>query len=245
MTEADWLASLDPVLMLAWLQDANPLPGPVPRQLSDRKLRLFADACRHSFFHGHLIRSGGWSGWESDAHMKARLRDDGLPAFTAARCWAAELAVGEHPRRAAFLRDVAGNPFRLVFVPWRCRECGIPCGPPAPGYYCVKCGADEARCPWRTPTVLSLAAAAYQEQAQDGSLDPARLAILADALEEEGCQEETLLRHLRGICETCEGVGAFRSAGAGAVPCRACNGSGACGPHVRGCWSLDCVLGRS
>jgi hypothetical protein len=42
-----------------------------------------------------------------------------------------------------------------------------------------------------------------------------RLPILADALEEAGCSDEALLGHLRGP-----------------------------GPHVKGCWALDLVLGK-
>jgi hypothetical protein len=33
--------------------------------VSERKLRLWADACRHSFYHWHQVRGGYWSGWES------------------------------------------------------------------------------------------------------------------------------------------------------------------------------------
>ena len=43
-----------------------------------------------------------------------------------------------------------------------------------------------------------------------------RLAVLADALEEAGCTNPDILGHLRGP-----------------------------GPHVRGCWVLDCLLGKS
>jgi hypothetical protein len=51
---------------------------------------------------------------------------------------------------------------------------------------------------WRTPTVLTLARAAQEEcTASAGPLDPARLAILADALEEAGCADTRLLGHLR------------------------------------------------
>lgn len=117
--------------------------------------------------------------------------------------------------RAPILRDIVGNPFRPVLLPWRCRECGIPCGLPAAGYYCVRCGCDEAQCPWRTPTVFSLAQAAYEERADNGTLDPLRLTVLADALEEAGCDSEDLLRHLRGLpdrlpCPQCKGTGQVR-----------------------------------
>jgi hypothetical protein len=69
---------------------------------------------------------------------------------------------------------------------------------------------------WQTPQVVALAQAAYeQRELPVGHLDPARLAVLADALEEAGCADADLLGHLRGP-----------------------------GPHVRGCWALDLCLGK-
>src|SRR5262249_4515682 len=68
------------------------------------------------------------------------------------------------------LRDTFGNPFRPVTI--------------SPT--------------WQTPPVTSLAPAAYEERSMpSGELEPARLAILADALEEAGCQEQLVLDHLR------------------------------------------------
>jgi hypothetical protein len=68
---------------------------------------------------------------------------------------------------------------------------------------------------WGTAEVVSLAESAYQErQVPSGELDPQRLAVLADALEEVGAGGE-LLAHLRSA-----------------------------GPHVRGCWAVDLVTGR-
>jgi hypothetical protein len=70
---------------------------------------------------------------------------------------------------------------------------------------------------WRTPVVGSLARAAYEERSLPaGALDPGRLAVLADSLEEAGCSDGTVLSHLRGP-----------------------------GPHIRGCWALDLVLGKT
>jgi hypothetical protein len=69
---------------------------------------------------------------------------------------------------------------------------------------------------WRTAQATSLAEAAYEDRAlPEGALDVERLSVLADALEEGGCTEAALLAHLRSP-----------------------------GPHVRGCWALDLVLGR-
>jgi hypothetical protein len=70
---------------------------------------------------------------------------------------------------------------------------------------------------WRTADVVRLAEAAYEERTLPaGTLGPARLAVLADALEEAGCADAELLGHLRGP-----------------------------GPHVRGCWAIDLLTGRS
>jgi hypothetical protein len=85
-------------------------------------------------------------------------------------------------------RDVFGNPFRAVSL-------------------------DPS---WTTPTVVLLAQAAYNERQMLGyDLDPARLAVLADALEEAGCSGHPVLEHLRDP-----------------------------GPHVRGCWAVDLVLAK-
>jgi hypothetical protein len=62
---------------------------------------------------------------------------------------------------------------------------------------------------WRSSTVVSLAQAIYEEPAFD------RLPILADALEDAGCDHADILEHCRGP-----------------------------GPHVRGCWVVDLILGK-
>jgi hypothetical protein len=68
----------------------------------------------------------------------------------------------------------------------------------------------------RTPQVAALAQAAYEQRdLPAGTLDGTRLAVLADALEEAGCTSPDLLGHLRGP-----------------------------GPHVRGCWAVDLLLGK-
>ncbi len=70
---------------------------------------------------------------------------------------------------------------------------------------------------WNDRTVVRLAQAAYEERhLPAGTLDTGRLAVLADALEEAGCTDADILGHLRGP-----------------------------GPHVRGCWPVDLLLGKS
>jgi hypothetical protein len=69
---------------------------------------------------------------------------------------------------------------------------------------------------WDGGLVVRLAQAAYDERhLPAGTLDNDRLAVLADALEEADCQDGQILGHLRGA-----------------------------GPHVRGCWVVDCLLGK-
>jgi hypothetical protein len=96
------------------------------------------------------------------------------------------------PVQAGFLRDIFGNPFRPVVL-------------------------DHAWLAWNGGAVAKPAQAAYDQRSfPSGELDPARLAVLADALEDSGCDNREMLTHLRGP-----------------------------GPHVRGCWVVDLLLGKS
>src|SRR5262249_7081477 len=135
---------------------------------------------------------------EARAAARLTLERDGMVASASAACvsmWAVESESGggdphgEKRVQANLVRDVAGNPFR----------------PP-----CL----DRA---WMKSEVRALAQAAYDERVlPSGELDPQRLAILADALEECGCTNADILDHLRGP-----------------------------GTHVRGCFVLDCLLGKA
>jgi hypothetical protein len=99
----------------------------------------------------------------------------------------------EEKVQVALLRDLLGNPFR----------------PPRP--------FDPSILAWDDGVVVRLAQAAYDDRPlPSGVLDPPRLAVLADALEEAGLTDPELLEHLRGP-----------------------------GPHVRGCFAVDAVLRRS
>ena len=86
------------------------------------------------------------------------------------------------------LRCIFGNPFRLIAL-------------------------DPV---WLIPSVRAVARSAYDERILPaGTLDPDRLAVLADALEDAGCDSADILSHLR-------------------TP----------GPHVRGCWVVDLILDK-
>jgi hypothetical protein len=98
----------------------------------------------------------------------------------------------EREAQAALLRDIFANPFHPL--------------PPI----------DPAWLAWHDGVVKRLAQAAYEHrQLPTGHLDSARLAVLADALEDAGCSDADLLDHLRGP-----------------------------GPHVRGCWAVDLLSCR-
>jgi hypothetical protein len=189
-----------------------------------------------------LLQSGGA---DSPAYLAARhacmlmATDPSPPAW-----WQLSCTV-PGADQAGLLRDVAGNPFRPV-----------PCmkkGPHAhPANQEVDHGVEGWR--WVSPTVLALAISAYEDRkchpcgrckgplmfqegkycgrndagdlescpacngtghTSDGLLDPVRLSILADALEDAGCENADVLGHLRSP-----------------------------GPHVRGCWPLDLILGK-
>lgn len=259
MTEAEWLACEDPQPMLHALthrpQQSARGRSTNPLYPSDRKCRLFAVACCRRVW--HLLADGRgrdavlvaerYADGEATARELDDARDDAweaaadtMPgdvreALLIAACTTTGVGGATAARSAtqaptdglaSLLRDVVGNPWQPVRLPFRCRGCGIPCGPPAAGHYCVQCGADESFCPLLTPAALSLARAAYEGRADDGALDPVRLAVLADCLEEAGC-DEPILWHLRGE---------YEAAPEGWYPYG--------GPHVRGCWAVDLVLGE-
>jgi hypothetical protein len=68
---------------------------------------------------------------------------------------------------------------------------------------------DPAVLAWNGGTVRRLAQSMYDERRFDA------MPILADALEDAGCADSSVLEHCRGK-----------------------------GPHLRGCWALDVLLAR-
>jgi hypothetical protein len=247
MTEAEWLACTDPTPMLEAVRASG--------RAKCRRLRLWAVACcrriwrlladersrkavevAEQFADGQASRSerkaartaaldatalpnDSTAAWAAQRVSAGRIAEvvggtagaghEGAPgAATDASgtnaSWSARRAGGdgeaaeqaaradERQQQAVLLRDIFGSlPFRPVAL--------------APSVL-----------QWREGLVVRLAQAAYEARLLPaGHLDPARLAVLADALEDAGCRDDELLGHLRGN-----------------------------GPHTRGCWAVDLVLGR-
>jgi hypothetical protein len=100
---------------------------------------------------------------------------------------------GDRAGRAAIARCIFANPFRPPFT------------------------VSPATLAHNDGTAVKLATVIYNDRdPATGLLDPARLAILADALEEAGVEDAAALAHLRGP-----------------------------GAHCRGCHVVDAVLGRT
>jgi hypothetical protein len=228
MTEQEWLECTDPEKMLEFLQG----------KASDRKLRLFACACCRRFWHllvdsrsqqavetserfadalvgrGELARAAEDARSAGEAVARQIDPEAGFDAARAAQFTCAlpmkplvaeqlarngvaltcagpglSAAKGERQAQADLLRDVFGNSFRPVVI----------------------------EPTWLVPTVTSIATAAYEERLlPSGEFHPARLAVLADALEEAGCTNSDILAHCRDS-----------------------------GPHTRGCWAVDALLSKT
>jgi hypothetical protein len=227
MTEAEWLGCDSALAMLAFLQD----------KASDRKFRLFACACCRLIWallpaqcNRDLVAAvedhpdGKFDDPElqaaidaSSARVRDFLDDQGywavkylgrsyykLSPYESACTVAWKVAqrrVSEgHPslpvaaRRQA-LRDALPDPglVRCIF--------GNPFRPPPP--------LDPSWLAWYGRSVVRLAQLIYDDRCFPD------LPVLADALEEAGCDDKDILCHLRGP-----------------------------GPHARGCWPVDLILGK-
>jgi hypothetical protein len=234
MTEAEWLASTDPQPLLGHLQESKE-----NRSRSDRrKLRLFGCGCGRRVLRMMSGRGRRWlivserfadQSVDREQRRKIRTEDigtvDGLrtehqadmaawftlgsnvmiAAGTAAQCAARAIEMeawhqgtvyttatfDERMNQVVLLRDIFGNPYRPVAL-------------------------DPALLTWHDATIPKLAEAIYDDrELPSGHFDNTRLAVLADALEDAGCDDHDILAHCRGP-----------------------------GPHVRGCWVVDLLLGK-
>ncbi len=211
MTEQQWLSSSDPAKMLEWLCRWPNTPEPARRAYSDRKLRLLACACLRQVWYcvgpdSRLILAEVEEGVDGPRPLSRAAMDAGAQAATYME---AALGHGAAPAVLAdLLRDIFGNPFQpLAFG---CPDCLTVVD--VTDEACPSCGRGPdcgAFLHWQDGAVVKLAQAVYDKS------DWGSLPILADALEEAGCESEGLLGHLRGP-----------------------------GPHARGCTAIDFLLGK-
>jgi hypothetical protein len=253
VTEAEWLACTEPERMLEFLRG----------KASDRKLRLFAvaccrriwqhieDDCRRFIETAELFADG-----KADSQSLARCRDEAFVLMCELTCNSGSvpwLVTVNHPMP----EGPAG--FRGPATIWEAAVDTAQAAAAAVGdeyfvFHPVPAGADYAslrprveaevraeqqrqsallRCivgpfPFRQPSisprvrawsgeaVFKMAEAIYdQRELPAGTLDATRLAVVADALEEAGCTDPDLLAYFRGP-----------------------------GPHYRGCWAVDLLLGK-
>ncbi|MDB5310243.1 MAG: hypothetical protein JWO38_4445 [Gemmataceae bacterium] len=200
MTEAEWLACTDPEPMLALLRD----------KASRRKWRLIAWTC------AELVRSLlPTERWARLLDLAGRLADGAATNEERAQ---AVHAAGRATDRAtavvayATYKDAspanaigalanvkAVNPICDYYLAGaiRCIFGPLPFRPVSPGPS------------WLTSPVVALAEGISADRAYD------RLPLLADALQEAGCENDDILAHCREP-----------------------------GAHVRGCWVVDLVLGK-
>ena len=172
---------------------------------------------------------------------------------TGAAAWAvAREATWAARAQSDLLRDILGNPFRPVTL------CGRN-GYITPQVLSLAHAAyaetgrrcDECKGRGHLDTITrgyrKCEACHGTGRIDDGTLDPFRLALISDALEETGCDDEE--------CEACERRGSVHSGGTPEwVVCPSCGGTCRAngrilahlrspGPHVIGCWAIDLILG--
>jgi hypothetical protein len=224
MTEAQWLASSDPTPMLEFLRD----------KASDRKLRLFACACCRLVWHlltdERSQRAVAAAERYADGVISARelneAADTAYDAYTEAKVadgYAPDSDV--HPEYVGHVPFVAHSTTRDVDLTsdWVLSLMWGDLEAPCDLFRCVfgnpfrPASLDPAWLAWHDGTILRLAQAINDDRdLPSGHLDNFRLAILADALEDAGCQDADILGHCRQP-----------------------------GLHVRGCWVVDLILGKA
>jgi hypothetical protein len=248
LVESEWLKGGMPIL---YLEADRGWPSP-------SKQRLFAVACCRRIQH-HLDED---SGWQECLDVAERCADKKAKQAELRAALAAFMrSPFARPRASRSYRDLLAE-FGTTTVRWACEMSrrlyaaqaamtaaaaaayavmpqDDPYVPPAESVHQPRWSAAEKKeakaqiavvydlCgdPFRPVTVrlgrlprevTRLALATYEERTASEELDVARLAVLSDALEDAGCAEAELLGHLRSA-----------------------------GPHYRGCWAVDLILGKS
>jgi hypothetical protein len=223
MTEAEWNACADPEAMLRLLWGSGHW----------RKWRLFASACCRR--HWHLLPGPRCR----DAILLCERYADGLARRS--RLEKAHNGLIRHGESfatkaahyaALALQDAVSHRHSEGVVGWSVWMWAVKAAEDQQLEGAAQCAllrdifdtlpfrklhsADPAWLSWRGGALRGLAQLAYDERCLPaGTLDPLLLTTLAGQLEEAGCTEAWALAHLRSE-----------------------------GPHVRGCWVIDRLLGK-
>jgi len=222
MTEAEWLSATDPERMLRLLRfgAAGRIAARLARIVGrkgvarPRKLHLFAQACYHHVGQDlEALEAGStsaeqsldadavarWCCWVAANRATREFGGDTEPAASvddAVRLLPPDIQVSL--ARVASAGELAAYRAELVAQSAMLRDVfGNPFRPVT---------FDSG---WRTTTAHQLAQGMYD------SRDFLTMPILADALQDAGCENDDILDHCRGP-----------------------------GPHVRGCWVVDLVLDK-
>jgi hypothetical protein len=91
---------------------------------------------------------------------------------------------------------------------------------------------------WLTTTIVAIARGIYE------SRDFSPMPLLADALQDAGCENEDILNHCRSARNFSPMPVSLKAKIQGANE-DYLNGSRFAGPHVRGCWVVDLILGKN
>jgi hypothetical protein len=228
MTEAEWLAATNPTPMLEFIGD----------RLSNRKGRLFACACCHRISHLIPARVAEWKGGAeryAEALAISEKYADGLATIEEVREWHIGTGGDYACNAVAVANDLEDWQDALdtvavwasaamaedkesVLIHWQ--EDSGPASPKQLAAQAVQCQIlrDIFGNPFRPVSVdPSWLTSDVVALAVGIYADRAfdRMPYLADALQDAGCDNEHILSHCRGE-----------------------------GPHVRGCWVVDLVLGK-
>lgn len=266
MTEREWLVSDDPLAMVRAVELWRAMRYDNVSQtfvVSDRKLRLFACACvewRNSWpeWHGRLHDTPGNLTSAGEALLAAGAKVGQVAP--------GRLTPEAKKYRAGLLRCIAGNPWRKVRCRQTLNPLGsdlpryasireapscdcawlIPTvlslahAAYRPCPRCVTWGIDTLHDGRTGRTDHVICPDCHGEgHVEEGRLDPAGLAVLADALEEAGCPQEV-------ECETCHGERdpSCPACETGVVQHPLLRHLRSPGPHVMGCWAVDLILGK-
>ena len=201
MTEAEWFDAINPAAMLDFL-------GSKP---TDRKFRLFTVACCRREWHSlaeecrALVEAAEQF---ADGQLDARR----LGAIKGKASRALEKEGASHSFYDIYCQEVARKP--ASSGAWRFAWIVNNNGPSVEHCDLVRCTFDNPFRPvvfspaWRTDTAVAIARGMYEAR------DFGAMPILADALQDAGCDNDDVLTHCRDAAQV----------------------------HVRGCWVVDLVL---